>query len=90
MNATLGHAPDITNLYAFADRINEELEKDNALTLKDLRIDGRRLIEIGIKPGPGMGKLLDTLLDEVIENPSLNNEEYLEARALSLSRSQVQ
>ena len=90
MNATLGHAPDITGLLAFADRINEELEKDNALTLKDLRIDGRRLIEIGIKPGPGMGKLLDTLLDEVIENPSLNNEEYLEARALSLSRSQVQ
>ena len=90
MNATLGHAPDITNLYAFADRINEELDAESALSIKDLKIDGRRLIELGIKPGPDMGRILSELLDEVIEDPSLNTPEYLEKRAVSLSQSRAQ
>ena len=90
MNATLGHAPDITNLYAFADRINEELDAESALSIKDLKIDGRRLIELGIKPGPDMGRILSELLDEVIEDPSLNTPEYLEKRAISLSQSRAQ
>ena len=90
MNATLGHAPDISNLYAFAARINEELDKNSALSIRDLDINGTRLIQLGIKPGPEIGRILSALLDEVIEDPSLNNKDYLEKRAISLSRSQGQ
>ena len=39
----------------------------------------------GIKPGPKLGNILYAIFDEVIENPSLNNEEYLNKRALELS-----
>ena len=84
--ATIGHRFSPDNLLAFSERINNELEKNNALTMKDLKINGRRLTELGIKPGPMMGKILKELLDEVIEAPSLNNEEYLEKEALRLSR----
>ena len=87
MEATIGHAVVPDNLLAFASRINEELDKENALTIKDLKINGSRLREIGIKPGPAMGEILRTLLDEVIENPERNNEEYLEKKALSLAQS---
>ena len=90
MNATLGHAPDISNLYAFADRINEELDRESALSIKDLEINGTRMIELGIKPGPAIGKILAELLDEVIEDPSLNNKDYLEKRAISLSQCREQ
>ena len=86
ISATVGHRAVLDNLFAFADRINAELEKDNALSLKDLKINGKKLKELGIKPGPQMGTILNTLLDEVIEAPSLNNEEYLEKRALSLAQ----
>lgn len=86
MCATTGHRPDPSMLFAFADRINEELEKENALSLKDLKIDGRKIMELGIPKGPAIGRILNTLLDEVIENPDLNNEGYLEKRAISLSQ----
>lgn len=90
MYATVGHKAVPDNLLSFSDRINAELEKENALTLKDLKIDGKRLKELGIKPGPEMGRILNALLDDVIEAPSLNNEEYLESKALSLARCQEQ
>ena len=90
ISATVGHKPVPDNLLAFSERINSELEKNNALTIKDLKIDGRRLKEIGIKPGPVMGRILSELLDEVIENPDCNNEGYLEKRALTLAQCQEQ
>ncbi len=49
-----------------------------------LKIDGRRLIEMGEKPGPRMGWALHALLEEVLEDPRKNTEEYLEARAKEL------
>ncbi len=85
--ATKGQKGNPSALFAFAARINEELRKENALTLRDLRIDGRRLKEIGIAPGPAMGRILAALLDEVIEDPDRNSAEYLEKEALSLARS---
>ena len=84
--ATTGHRADPTMLLAFSDRINAELDKENALSLKDLKIDGKRLIGLGIAKGPIIGKILNALLEEVIEDPGLNNGEYLEKRAISLSQ----
>ncbi|MCI7443185.1 MAG: polynucleotide adenylyltransferase, partial [Clostridium sp.] len=46
-------------------------------TIKDLAIDGRDLIALGIKPGKDIGIILNKLLDKVIENPNLNNKEVL-------------
>ena len=88
--ATKGHKADPTMLLSFADRINAELDKENALTLKDLRIDGSKLQKLGIPKGPIIGKILNELLEEVIDNPELNNEEYLKERSLSLFRGQSQ
>ena len=87
ISATVGHKPVPDNLLAFSERINAELDKENALTIKDLRINGNRLRELGIKPGPAMGEILKRLLDEVIETPEKNNEDYLEKRAISLAQS---
>ena len=87
ISATVGHQPVPDNLLAFSERINAELDKENALTIKDLRINGNRLRELGIKPGPAMGEILKRLLDEVIETPEKNNEDYLEKRAISLAQS---
>ena len=51
-----------------------------------LKIDGNTLIkQLKIEPGPVIGFTLNALLEEVIENPSLNTEEYLIKRAAELS-----
>ncbi|MSR70741.1 CCA tRNA nucleotidyltransferase [Candidatus Kaiserbacteria bacterium] len=46
-----------------------------------LKIDGRRIIEMGERPGPRIGWTLHALLEEVLEDPAKNTAEYLEGRA---------
>jgi poly(A) polymerase/tRNA nucleotidyltransferase (CCA-adding enzyme) len=58
-------------------RISEVRQKDMALKVTDLKIDGNDLQNIGVEPGPKMGEILDKLLDEVIEDPSLNERSTL-------------
>ena len=53
---------DILNqIIVFHDEI---IEEGNALTISDLAIGGKDLIEMGIKPGPEMGEILRQLLTE--------------------------
>ncbi len=55
-----------------------EIVKDGeAVCIKDLAINGKDLISLGIKPGPGVGKVLRELLDLVIEQPDKNNRKLL-------------
>jgi len=50
-----------------------------------LKIDGQRLMDItGERPGPKIGHTLHALLQEVLEKPELNNQEYLDTRAKEL------
>jgi tRNA nucleotidyltransferase/poly(A) polymerase len=58
-------------------RVDAELAKNQALSLKDLAVSGKDLIGIGIKPGPRMGAILNELLDSVVRDPELNTREKL-------------
>ena len=49
----------------------------DALELRDLAVDGDDLRHEGIPPGPWTGKILESLLDAVIEDPSRNSPEWL-------------
>ena len=62
----------------------EEALRD-PISVKMLKIDGERIMEVtGEKPGPKLGHTLHALLEEVLEDPTKNTSEYLEARALEL------
>ena len=52
-------------------------EEGQCISLKGLAISGKDLIELGIKPGPDMGKALSEALEEVLVEPEKNNKEYL-------------
>ena len=71
-------------LVEFKDRIACELEKNNALSLKDLAINGSDLIKEGFEPGKKLGLILNHLLDCVIEDPGMNTREKLLQVASSL------
>lgn len=56
---------------------NRILEKEQCLSLKELAVTGSDLIAEGIKPGPGLGQILQELFALVLEEPEKNNKEYL-------------
>ncbi len=54
-----------------------EAQKDMPLEIRDLAIGGRELIERKGVSGPELGRLLEALLDRVLEDPGLNEKETL-------------
>lgn len=56
---------------------DEILRRGDCLTIKDLALGGRDLIEMGYEPGPELGRTLDKLLTAVLEHPEKNNREEL-------------
>ncbi len=63
----------------------EEALRD-PISVSQLAIDGTYLMNtLHVKPGPRMGWLLHALLEEVLENPSLNTVEQLHERVLDLN-----
>jgi tRNA nucleotidyltransferase (CCA-adding enzyme) len=76
---------DLAALEALKGRVEQVLAAGAAFSIKDLAIDGRALMqELGLKPGPDLGKILKALLEEVVEDPSKNQREILLERAKSV------
>ena len=66
---------------AYVDRfeeIFEELEAQNqCMKKRDLAINGRDLIEMGMHQGKELGAVLDYLFEQVLDEPELNTREKL-------------
>lgn len=55
------------------EKIYQEIaENGQCVSLKDLAVTGKDLIEAGMKPGKEIGEKLDKLLELVLEKPELN------------------
>ncbi len=70
-------------LRKYTSMIEEALR--DPISVKMLKIDGAKIMEItGEKPGPKLGYTLHALLEEVLDDPTKNNEEYLEETAKNM------
>ena len=69
---------DLTHIDELEEKCKEVLLQEQALTIKDLKIDGNDLLKKGISQGKQIGELLDYLLDKVLEDPELNEKEKLQ------------
>lgn len=57
------------------------------ITVGMLKINGGKIIELlHVEPGPKIGQILHVLLEEVLEDPAKNREEYLENRVKELNK----
>ena len=56
-------------------------EEKQCVQKKDLAINGRDLIALGMKPGKELGEVLQALFEQVLDDPSCNTKETLLARA---------
>ncbi|MGH7702270.1 MAG: hypothetical protein ACREMO_04215, partial [Gemmatimonadales bacterium] len=59
-------------------------ERGEPLSRKALAVTGADLQAAGIPPGPAMGAILDNLVSQVVDDPSLNTREVLLGRARML------
>ncbi len=70
-------------LKKFKERVAQELNPP--FSINDLEIDGNDVMkELNIKPGPKVGQILQKLFEEVDEDLSKNNREYLLRRLKEL------
>ena len=53
------------------------MSEGQCVSLRDLAVNGKDLIEAGVQPGPQIGELLNELLEEVIEEPEKNTKGQL-------------
>ncbi len=64
--------------------IEEALRAPTSVSM--LKIDGAKLMELGIKPSPRMGWILHALLEECLIDDEKNSPDYLSGRALELEK----
>lgn len=73
-NVGSGRAGEVGGLADLRRRVAEQLEAEVALDRRDLAVDGNDLMaELGLPPGPRLGRILEELLDRVIADPTLND-----------------
>ena len=76
----------LANLGSVIVKYREIIEEDAPLCIKDLDINGNDLIKAGIKPGPEIGRILERLLDIVLEEPGKNKKDILSGYVEEITR----
>ena len=67
----------LEKLEGLKEYYREIVEKKQCVTVKELAVTGKDLIAMGMEPGPGIGEVLNKLLDRVLDEPELNEREKL-------------
>ncbi|MBQ6843279.1 MAG: CCA tRNA nucleotidyltransferase [Agathobacter sp.] len=75
----MGYVDDLEKAYL------EVIEKKHCVDKKDLSVNGKDLIAMGMKPGEEIGVVLDLLFEIVLNDPKLNEREKLLERANKLA-----
>jgi tRNA nucleotidyltransferase (CCA-adding enzyme) len=77
--------PDLAALAALREHVARVVAAGDALGVRDLAIGGRDLMnELGLAPGPAIGRILAALLEEVLVDPAKNTREVLLALAKAM------
>jgi tRNA nucleotidyltransferase (CCA-adding enzyme) len=63
----------------------EVVANGDCVSLKQLAVNGKDLIELGATPGKQLGEILEQLLQKVLDAPELNRKEIL----LSLAKQHI-
>lgn len=71
------HEKKLAKLEETKSLYREICASHQCLTLKELAVSGRDLMEAGFEKGKQLGEILEFLLGEVLEEPSLNEKETL-------------
>ncbi len=71
------HIDRIENIEVLRRVYQEIIDEKQCFSLKDMALNGRDLIELGVPKGKEIGNTLNKLLEKVIVDPELNNKDSL-------------
>jgi tRNA nucleotidyltransferase/poly(A) polymerase len=76
-----GQSPEEMAARTSADKMRQLVENSRAAqaptNLSTLNVNGTDLINMGLRPGPAIGQILNQLMEQVLENPQTNDRETL-------------
>lgn len=81
----LHNSAGCANLVELSDRVKALAAQSCALSLKDLKVNGKDLIAEGIPAGKKLGKILNELFQTVLDDPEMNDREKLLKLAKNLA-----
>jgi poly(A) polymerase/tRNA nucleotidyltransferase (CCA-adding enzyme) len=77
----IGSGVRAPRMYALEDlwaRVQEEIDRSTAFAPRDLAVNGTDVMaELGIPPGPEVGRLIGALFERVLDDPDLNTRDRL-------------
>ena len=76
----------VRNLNELRDRIAKVEAEKSARSLKDLAVNGKDLLALGIPAGKQVGRILNELFQCVLDDPAMNDRERLLTVAKNLSK----
>lgn len=83
-----GQTPEEVAARTQADAMRQTVEnvraQGQATNLSTLNVNGSDLVQMGLRPGPAIGQILNQLMESVIENPMANVRETLLEQAQQL------
>lgn len=71
----------VANIAAFREKMEEVLAEEQCFSLRHLAINGRDLLCLGIPQGPEIGRILNVLLEQVVEEALPNEPDALKEAA---------
>jgi len=78
---------DLRALSELEERARAQVKAGFPHKVQDLKVDGRKVMEIlGLPEGPEVGRILEALLEEVLDHPEWNTEEKLVERLEKMCR----
>ena len=78
------YSESVKLLMELQKRIEKELAKKSALSLKSLAVNGHDLMQLGIPAGKELGRILNELFECVVEDPAMNERQSLLKTAQAL------
>jgi tRNA nucleotidyltransferase/poly(A) polymerase len=83
----LANAPDqpATDILSLRQRLRDDIDHHVPFRVTELAINGHDLQRLGIPPGPRLGRLLQHLLHQVLDDPARNTRVHL----LALARREI-
>lgn len=68
----------VADIVEFEQRVRDEIARKPPFSVRDLKVDGNDLMKkFKLSPGPVIGKILNHLLEKVLDEPKLNDKKKL-------------
>lgn len=80
----------LANIFSFEKMVEQVLAAKECFSLRSLSIGGRELLELGIPQGPRIGKILNLLLQQVIDEVLPNERTALITAAKKLTENKME